>query len=110
MIDDTVSKLEAQLRGAARLSPDRKEELLRLLGTLKAEISELSRTNQEEAQSIAKFAEISTLEATRTAKNQKLQDLSLEGLKSSVEGFEESHPKLVQVVDSISRTLSNLGI
>ena len=58
----------------------------------------------------AKFAEVSALEATRTAKNQKLQDLSIEGLKSSVEGFEQSHPKLVQVVDSISRALSNLGI
>jgi hypothetical protein len=110
MIEDTVSKLEAQLRQAGNLSVERKAELLQLLGTLKTEISELSKTNQEEAQSIAKFAELSTLEATRIAKNQKLQDLSLEGFKSSVEGFEESHPKLVQVVDSISRTLSNLGI
>jgi hypothetical protein len=110
MIDDTVSKLEAQLRAASNLSPERKTELLQLLGNLKTEISELSKTNLEEARSIAKFAEVSALEATRTAKNQKLQDLSLEGLRSSVEGFEESHPKLVQVVDSISRTLSNLGI
>ena len=110
MIDNTVTKLEAQLRNAGNLSPERKAELLQLLGTLKTEISELSKTNREDAQSIAKFAEVSALEATRTAKNQKLQDLSLEGLKSSVEGFEESHPKLVQVVDSISRTLPNLGI
>jgi hypothetical protein len=110
MIDDTVSKLEAQLRQAGNLSPERKAELLRLLGTLKSEVSELSKTNRDEAQSIAKFAEVSALEATRTAKNQKLQDLSIEGLKSSVEGFEQSHPKLVQVVDSISRALSNLGI
>lgn len=110
MIEDTVSKLEAQLNAAQNLSAERRAELLNLLGTLKAEVAELSKTNQEEAQSIARFAELSALEATRTAKNQKLQDLSLEGFKSSVEGFEESHPKLVRVVDSISRTLSNLGI
>lgn len=110
MIDDTVSKLEAQLRQTGNLSPERKTELLQLIGTLKTEVAELSKTNREEAQSIAKFAEVSTLEATRSAKNQKLQDLSLEGLKSSVEGFEQSHPQLVRVVDSISRTLSNLGI
>jgi len=36
--------------------------------------------------------------------------LSLEGLSSSVEGFEKSHPKLVQIVNAISNTLSNLGI
>ena len=98
------------MREAGNLSPGRKAELLELLGTLRTEVSELSKTNREEAQSIAKFAEVSALEATRTAKNQKLQDLSLEGFKSSVEGFEQSHPKLVQAVDSISRMLSNLGI
>jgi ABC-type transporter Mla subunit MlaD len=110
MIEDTVSKLEAQLREARNLSPERRDELLQLLGVLKAEVAELSKTNREEAQSVARFAELSALEATRSAKNQKLQDLSLEGFKSSVEGFERSHPRLVQVVDSISRTLSNLGI
>jgi Domain of unknown function (DUF4404) len=35
---------------------------------------------------------------------------SLLGLRSSVDGFEQSHPKLVQIVNSISNTLSNLGI
>jgi hypothetical protein len=110
MIDDTVSKIEAQVRESGSISPERKTELLKLLGTLKAEVSNLSQTNAEDAQSIARFTEVSALEATRTAKNQKLQDLSLEGLQSSVEGFEESHPKLVQVVNSISQTLSNLGI
>ena len=92
MIDDTVSKIEAQVRGVESLSPERKAELLKLLGTLKTEVSALSKTNAEDAQSIAKFTEVSALEATRTEQNQKLKELSLAGLKSSVEGFEESHP------------------
>jgi hypothetical protein len=37
-------------------------------------------------------------------------ELSLKGLSSSVEGFEKSHPQLVQVVNRICTTLSNLGI
>jgi hypothetical protein len=110
MIDETVSKLELQLREATNLSPERKAELLRLLGALKAEVAELSKTNREDAQSIARFTEVSALEATRLEQNPKLRELSLEGLKSSVEGFEQSHPRLVQAVNSISQTLSNLGI
>jgi hypothetical protein len=34
----------------------------------------------------------------------------LRGLQSSAEGFEKSHPKLVEIVNRISSTLSNLGI
>ena len=85
-------------------------ELLGLLATLKAEVSELSVTDADKAQSIAGFTAVSTHEAMREQKNQELADLSLKGLSSSVQGFEESHPKLVQVVNSICTTLSNLGI
>ena len=46
----------------------------------------------------------------RYEKNPELLKLALEGLASSVEGFEESHPHLVQIVNSICNTLSNLGI
>ena len=110
MINDTVTRIEAQVREAAAISAEQKAELLQLLGTLKSEVSALSQTNREDARSIANFTEVSALEATRTEQNPKLRELSLEGLQSSVEGFEESHPKLVQAVNSISHTLSNLGI
>jgi hypothetical protein len=39
-----------------------------------------------------------------------LLKLSLEGLNSSVQEFEESHPRLVQIVGAVTNTLSNLGI
>ena len=35
---------------------------------------------------------------------------ALEGLKTSVEGFEASHPRLVEIVDRLAITLSNMGI
>lgn len=110
MIDDTITKIEAQLAGAANLTPAQKGELLRLLGSLKLEVAELAKTDTEGARSIARFAEVSALEATRSGRNPRLRELSIRGLRSSVEGFEESHPKLVQVVNSISHTLAGLGI
>jgi len=110
MIRDTISKIEERLRGAGSVKDENRAELLKLLATLKAEVSELSETDAEQAQSIAGFAAVSTHEAIREDKNPELAELSLKGLSSSVQGFEESHPKLVQAVNSICTTLSNLGI
>jgi Mg2+ and Co2+ transporter CorA len=110
MIEDTVSKIETRIQGSESISDDRKRELLQLLATLKSEVAGLSRTHEEQAQSIAGFAEISTHEATRAQQNPELLKLSLNGMTSSVEGFEKSHPRLVQIVNGIANTLSNLGI
>jgi hypothetical protein len=110
MIENTVSKIEAKIQGADAITDDRKRELLQLLGTLKSEVAALSQTHGEEAQSIAGFTEVSAHEATRSEQNRELLDLSLKGLSSSAEGFEKSHPRLVQIVNEISRMLSNLGI
>jgi len=110
MIEDTLAKIEARIQNSDALSEDKRQELSQLLSTLKAEVAELSKTHSEEAQSIAGFAEVSTHEATREQQNPNLLKLSVEGLTSSVAGFETSHPRLVQIVNSISNTLSNLGI
>jgi Mg2+ and Co2+ transporter CorA len=110
MIEDTLSKIESRIQAAEAIKDDRKRELLELLGTLKAEVAALSTTHGDQARSIAGFTELSAHEATRPEQNPQLLDLSLKGLTSSVEGFEKSHPRLVQIVNAISHTLSNLGI
>jgi hypothetical protein len=110
MIDNTIGKIEDRIRGADAIKDDRRQELLQLLGTLKSEVAELSKTHEEQAQSIAGFTEVSTHEAIRTEQNPELLKLSLQGLGSSVSEFERSHPRLVQIVNAISSTLSNLGI
>lgn|ERR1022692_2814158 len=110
MIEDTISKIEARLRDSGSVSDEKKRELQELLATLKSEVAKLSKTHGEQAESIAGFTEMSTHEATRAEQNPELLKLSLKGLASSVEGFEKSHPKLVQIVNGISHTLSNLGI
>ncbi len=110
MIEDTIEKIEDRIRGAEAIKEERRHELLQLLGTLKEEVAGLSKTHEEQAQSIAGFTELSTHEATRSEQNPELLKLSLEGMGSSVRGFEESHPRLVQIVNAISKTLADLGI
>jgi len=110
MIEDTIGKIESRIQNSDTIKEERRHELLALLGTLKSEVARLSQTDSEQAQSIAGFTEVSTHEATRTEQNPELLKLSLAGLTSSVQGFESSHPRLVHIVNTISSTLSNLGI
>ena len=110
MIENTIGEIEARIHQAGAVSPEQKQELLQLLATLKAEVDVLAKTNAEQADSITGFARVSTHEATRSDQNPQLRELSVRGLRSSVTGFERSHPKLVQIVNTISNTLSNLGI
>ena len=110
MIEDTLAKIEERLRSAEAIPADKRRELEQLVATLKSEIAKLSKTHAEQAQSIAGFTEMSAHEATRAPQNPQLLKLSLRRLTSSVEEFEKSHPKLVEIVNSISNTLANLGI
>ena len=110
MLNDTISKIEAKLQNSSSLKEEQKTEFLGLLTTLKREIAALSRTHDEQARSIAGFAEVSAHEATREEKNPELLNLSILGLSSSVQGFEKSHPQLVGIVNRVCTTLSNMGI
>ena len=110
MVEETIAQIEARIKKAKSLDDKRKKELLDLLSTLKGEVSKLSKTDAENAQSITGFTEVSIHEAIREEKNPQLLKLSLQGLSTSVEGFESSHPKLVGIVNSICLTLSNIGI
>jgi Mg2+ and Co2+ transporter CorA len=110
MIEKTIGEIEAKIRGAEAVNENRKRELLDLLGKLKTEAAALSKTHNEQAESIAEFAKLSAHEATRGEQNPQLREISVSGLRSSVEGFEKSHPQLVQIVNSISNMLANLGI
>ncbi len=110
MIEKTIEKIESSIRKMGGLDNQRKDELIRLLSELKSEVGELSRKNSEHAESIAGFVEVAAHEATRKNKSAKLQEVSLEGLASSVRGFEASHPRLVEAVNRICSLLSGIGI
>ena len=88
----------------------RKAELLRQMATLRAELDELARTDADRAKTIAGFAELSAHEATRPEPQPELLRLSVTGLEKSVQKFEDTHPRLVEVVGSLSAILSNIGL
>jgi hypothetical protein len=110
MIENTIGEIEARIHQAGAVSAEQKRELIELLATLKAEVNTLAKTNAARADSIAGFAGVSAHEATRPDPDPELRELSVRGLRSSVAGFEQSHPQLVQIVNNISNTLANLGI
>ena len=110
MIRETIAKIEERLQNSGTLSDQNRQELITLLGTLKNEVTELSKTDTEHAYRIAGYAETSATEAIRAEPNPETLKSSIDSLSSSVEGFETSHPGLVQIVNRIATTLSNLGI
>lgn len=110
MIEKTIKNIESRVADAKSIDEKDRNELLKLLGELKEEVTELSKTHAEHAESITGFAQVSAHEATRDTKNEELIKLSLKGLTSSVGELETSHPQLVAVVNKISHILANMGI
>lgn len=110
MITTTLSKIEEKLQHVTSIPEENKTELLQLISTLKTEVENLSETQIEDAERITGFTQVSTHEAIRQEKNPHLLQLSIDGLSSSVNGFETSHPKLVDTVNSMCQVLSNMGI
>jgi hypothetical protein len=110
MLQDTISNIEGRIRNSAALGEEQRAELLKLLGQLKTEVTALSKTHLEQAESIASFAEVSAREATRESRNPQVLDHSIGGLQSSVREFETSHAQLSGVVNRIATMLANMGI
>lgn len=110
MIRDTITKIESKLQDSSAVSPENRQELMALLAQLKSEIGTLAESDARQAEVIASHTESSTREAIRTEKDPQSLQRSLNELSASVEGFESSHPQLVEVVNRIATTLSNLGI
>ncbi len=110
MMQDTISTIESRLRQSGSIPDPQRQELLDLLGRLKVEVSHLSQTHREQAQSIASFTEVSTFEATRATKNPESLAHSIGGLQASASEFEVTHPQLAGIVSRLATLLSNMGI
>jgi hypothetical protein len=88
----------------------RKAEVQQHLETLRVELDQLARTDADRAKTIAGFAELSAHEATRPKPHPELLRLSVTGLQKSVEDFEATHPRLVEIAGSLSAILSSIGL
>lgn len=107
MIQDRIAQIEARLANAPDLPAGTRAEVAELLADLKAEVAALIDTHGAQAQTGAESADAASSRATAPADGG--GDV-LSELRASVEGFEASHPRLVQVVDRIALALSNMGI
>ncbi len=110
MIKETMKEIKSRILRKGAVTDRTRTELLSLLAKLESEITRLSKTDSEHAQSIAGFIDRSTHEATRTKKHPELLRISLAGLAESVKGFEASHPDLVAQINTICGVLTNMGV
>ncbi|MGE5671848.1 MAG: DUF4404 family protein [Fibrobacterota bacterium] len=110
MLNDTIKRIEHEIAHNKSISDQKRSELTTLLGELKVEINELSKSHSDKAKSIAKITEASVQVATSEIPDQELLDNTLNGMKLSVRTFEVTHPKLVGLINTIGQTLNNIGI
>jgi hypothetical protein len=110
MIENRIERIQSTIERSGNIPDESKAELLALVDGLKSEIKALSETHHEEASSITTFADVSAHEAARTQKNPELTDTALQGLRASIQGFEDSHPTLVAAVNRFATALSNMGL
>ncbi len=110
MVQATIQKIEEKIKSDNSLQDANKANILEMINLLKSEIAILSKTQNEQAESIVGFMERTTHEVMRKEKNPSLLKIAADGLSASVHGFEESHPKLVEKVNYIANALANMGI
>jgi prefoldin subunit 5 len=105
-----IEKSKATVEAADHIPAEKKAELLESLEKLKPAIAKVSQTHKEDAQSIARLLDASTQEATRKEKRAGALKKALDELKESIQKFEASHPKLVELVGEYSTLLANMGL
>jgi DNA-directed RNA polymerase beta' subunit len=108
MSEQRIEKSKAAIEAADHIPAEKKAELLESLAKLKPAIAKVSPTHN--AQTIARLLEASTHEATRKEKRAGALKKVLDELKESIEKFEASHPKLVELVGEYSTRLANMGL
>jgi Mg2+ and Co2+ transporter CorA len=97
VINDTIRKIEDSLRREG-VAPADRQELLRLLGELKTELSALESTRADEARAIALLAK--TAHEAPPAQRRHAS----ERLAESVRDFETSHPRLTSIVEAVAES------
>jgi len=107
MATNTFARIENILKETEVLTPEKREELLALLEKLQAETASM---DSAQAGNIATQAQAAAEHALRPGHDDAALQKSLGGLAGSVTGFETSHPRLVQVVNTFCTVLSNMGI
>lgn len=97
MIEETIQQIEARLNAAKDLPAETRAELTALVAKLRAEAARIPAGSAIEQSKAATGPEGETVDV-------------VDQLRRSVEEFEESHPKVVQLANHLANTLAGLGI
>jgi cell division septum initiation protein DivIVA len=111
MISERLAQLESTLKEHGDSMPEAtRRELVDLVAGLRAEVTSLLKTHGENAQRIAGSAEAAVHASVQRDEHPEKAAEAVRGLTASVREFEATHPRLVEIVDQLALTLSNLGI
>lgn len=105
-----IEALEKKIESASKIDAKIKEDLLDLMRSLKTELSDLKNINPDSAHDIADKTQVSAEKVLSSDNNKNELQENIDGLQGTVEEFEVSHPKLVQIVNRLCMMLSDIGI
>jgi len=100
MIEDKLGKIEDRIRQSENMDDENKDALLQLLSELKSEIKS---SPSEVGTDLKK--DISNIDD----EDEGFIKSAFSDINEKIAEFEESHPRLVQILNSISTQLSNSG-
>ena len=109
----TLKKIEAiekKIQEASQVDAKSKEDLLDLMSDLKNELAHLKKSHANSAHDIADKTQTSTEQILDKDSQKEQLQKDIDGLQLSVEEFEVSHPKLVQIINRLCMMLSDIGI
>ncbi|MCM8539252.1 MAG: DUF4404 family protein [Lentisphaeraceae bacterium] len=101
MIDDKLKRIEDRISQSENMTEENKTLVLELLKELKSEINETSENVSTDLKQ-----NISNIDS----EDEGFIQSAFNEINSTLTEFEESHPKLVQIVNSICTQLSNSGL
>ena len=112
MIEQTLSRIEARLAATEHLSERERQELTALLRDLKQDLGlTADQPDQTETvDSVLRSTESAAHEALRPDQDPELVDRALQELEESALRFEASHPRLVNILRAIGKSLADIGI
>ncbi len=110
MATNTFARIEKILQETEVLTPEKKDELLGLLATLRSETAAMDPAHAQAARDIALQAQDLAEHALNPDRDREAMRHGLGRLAASVTGFEQTHPRLVQIVNTLCTALSNMGI
>ncbi|HAC34803.1 MAG TPA: hypothetical protein DCF45_09825 [Gammaproteobacteria bacterium] len=112
MIKEKLEQIEHLIKATEALAEELRDEALAKLEELKTELEEDQQVefDPESLASLLGFTQLSAHEALRPQQDPELLKFALQGVERNLGQLEANHPRLVNLVNNLCMTLSNMGI